>query len=330
MDHELTELLARLAQADCAHEGDVLMLRQLVWDDEGALSQTVVDSLFALNDRFDRSTAAWDEFFIEAVEHYLIHQQHPRGFVSEEGAAWLMARIDRNGRVMNDTELALLVALIEDAENAPESLKAYAIAQIERAIVTGEGPTRGDDVRPGCVDAAEAMLLRRLIFAGGGEGATIVGAAEADMLFRIKDATLHGSNDPAWLQLFVQGVGNHLLAHSDYRPLSRDEAARLNAEMDRNTPNVAGFFRRMLPGERFGHGTIVEAFKSVFPGRPDPLRGEGPQEISRALSLEEASWLKTHIAADGEIDIYEKALLTFVIDEVGNLPSMLETLRRRA
>lgn len=332
MDQELAELLARLAQAECASDGDVLMLRQLVWDDddEAVLSQTVVDALFTLNDRFDRSTPAWNDFFIEAVEHFLLHQQPPHGFIDDAGADWLRARIDRNGRVMNDTELTLLVALIEDAENAPDSLKDYAIAQIERAIVTGEGPTRGNDIRPGCVDAAEAQLLRRLIFAGGGEGAIVVGADEADMLFRIKNATLGGHNDPAWLQLFVQGVGNHLLAHSDYRPLSRDEAIRLNAEMGRNTPNVASFFRRMLPDERFGTGTIVEAFKSVFPGRPDPVRGEGPQEISRALSVEEAGWLKTHIAADGEIDIYEKALLTFVIDEVGNLPSMLESLRKRA
>ena len=89
-------------------------------------------------------------------------------------------------------------------------------------------------------------------------------------------------------------------------------------------------FRKERPDNRRGYGSIVETFKSIFPGRPDPVYGAGPVEVSSALSFEEAAWLKTHIAADGDIDIYENALLTFVIDEVGNLPSMLDSLRMRA
>jgi hypothetical protein len=37
-----------------------------------------------------------------------------------------------------------------------------------------------------------------------------------------------------------------------------------------------------------------------------------------------------HIAADGQTDEYEKALLTFIIEESGNLPPVLEALRVRA
>jgi hypothetical protein len=271
------------------------------------------------------------DFFIECVAHFMLGQQEPHGFIDESGAEWLRRRIGRKGGPMSATELALLVSLIEDAENAPDSLKTYALDAVEQTILTGHGPTRdGDTLRPGAIDKIEADVLRRLIFAEGSEGATIVGSQEADMLFRIKNATLGGDNHPAWLQLFVQGIGNHLLAHSDYRPLSREEAKWLNAEMDRSTPSISGFFRRMLPDNRRGYGSIVESFKSIFPGRPDPVNGEGPVAVSSALSFEEAAWLKTHIAADGEIDIYEKALLTFVIDEVGNLPSMLDSLRMRA
>ena len=330
MDQELAELLARLSQAGRASEGDVLALRELVWEDD-LIPQPVLDALFTLNDRLDDQSDVWTKFFVEAVTHFMLHQQEPRGFLDDGSADWLMRRVDRFGGAISPSELELIVSLIEDAEGAPEKLKNYALHQIEQSVLSGRGPTRdGKTLRPCCVDEAEALMLRRLIFAGGGEGATVVGSQEADLLFRIKDATLGGSNHPAWLQLFVQGVGNHLLSHSDYRPLTRDEAIALNAEMDRNTPSVAGFFRRMLPEARRGHGTIVEAFKAVFPGRPDPAEGDGPVEVSSAISFEEAGWLKTHIAADGEIDIYEKALLTFALEEVGNLPSMLETLRRRA
>ena len=324
----MTELLARLSQARGASDADVAELRALVWEEE-LIAQPVLDALFTLNDRFDEHTSAWTDFFVEAVSHFMLNQQQPHGFIDEGGAEWLRRRIGRKGGPMTATELALIVSLIEDAENVPDSLKLCAMDAVEQAILSGEGPTRdGKTLRPGSVDKIEADILRRLIFAGGGEGAVVVGSQEADMLFRIKNATLKGDNHPAWLQLFVQGVGNHLLSHSDYRPLSREEAAWLSAEMDRSTPSISSFFRRMLPDDRRGYGTIVETFKAIFPGRPDPR--DGSVAISPALSFEEAGWLKTHIAADGEIDIYEKALLTFVIDEVGNLPSMLETLRKRA
>jgi hypothetical protein len=330
MDQELAELLARLSKTGSVTEGDILELREHVWESD-VIPQPVLDALFTLNDRLDVQNEHWIAFFVEAVSHFMLHQQEPHGFFDSTSADWLMRRIDKFGGAISYSELVLLVTLVEDAEGTPDSIKDYALNQIEQSILGGRGPTRdGKTLRPNCVDDGEAELLRHLIFAGGGEGAVIVGQKEADLLFRIKDATLKGQNCAAWLQLFVQGVGNHLLGHSDYRPLTRDESIRLNAEMDRNAPSISGFFGRMLPDERRGVGTIIEAFKAIFPGRPDPLTGQGPQNVSSALSFEEAGWLKTQIAADGEIDIYEKALLTFVIEEVGNLPSILDSIRQRA
>lgn len=329
MNREVSNLAARLAEAGQVSDGDVLALRNLVWREDG-ISLEMLDALFLVNDRCAPASPAWIDFFAEAVEHALLHQTPPPGFLDEDGARWLRAKIDRDGRVATLGEIELLVSILENAENAPESLKAYALAQIEATITSGVGPTRGPGpIRPNCVDDAEVQLLRRLIFAGGGEGAIIVGGQEADMLFRIKDAALHGQNTPDWLQLFVQGVGNHLMAHSDYRPLSREDAARLNAEMDASTPSVAGFFRRMLPSDMLGRGTILDAFKSVFP-HGDELFARPASAVGAAtLTPVEAAWLKTHIAADGETDPFEKALMTFILDEVGNVPAPLSDLGRR-
>lgn len=184
-------------------------------------------------------------------------------------------------------------------------------------------------VQAGKVSDGDVLTLRRLIFAGGDEGAVIVGTQEADMLFRIKDATLRGDNAPGWLPLFVQGVGNHLIGHSDYRPLSREEAISLNADMEINAPSLAGFFHRMIPGEMLGSGTILDAFKQIFPREEDVFaRSISPNE-GRELSAEEAIWLKTHIASDSHTDQFEKALLTFIIDEIGHASAMLGDLSRR-
>lgn len=330
MDEELTELLTRLTRAGTVSDGDVMMLREAIWTDE-AIETPVVDALFALNDQLTSYSPAWIDFFIEAVEYFLVDQNPPQGFFDEASAQWLIGRIDKNGRVASLPELELLVAVLERTESAPEDLRQYAIAQVEKAIVSGEGPTRTDGViRPNTVDASEVELLRRLIFAGGGEGAIIVGSQEADLLFRIKDATLEGDNASTWLRLFVQGVGNHLMAHSDYRPLSRDEALELERFMDDDAPSLGRFFKRMLPANKIGYGTISEVFKTLFPKTEDRFAKRLALDNSHLITPQEASWLKTHIAADSETDSYEKALLTFILDEAEHAPAQLENLLRQA
>ena len=330
MDEELTELLTRLTRAGAVSEGDVMCLRDAVWTEE-TIASPVIDALFTLNDQLTGYSPIWTDFFIEAVEYYLVDQCAPQGFVDDTAAEWLHTRINKNGRVASLTEIELLVAIIERAESAPEALKDYAIAQIESAVVSGEGPTRSDGViRSNCIDANEVELLRRLIFAGGGEGATVVGSEEADMLFRIKDNTLNNDNATSWLRLFVQGVGNHLMAHSDYRPLSRDEAVHFEAFMNDDVPSLGRFLKRMLPSELIGHGTLIEAFKTMFPKTEDRFAKRLALDSSHLITPEEAGWLKTHIAADDQTDAYEKALLTFILDESENAPPSFEALRRQA
>lgn len=329
MKTEVSNFAAQLITAGTVSDADVLALRALVWAGDSVGFDTL-DALFLINDRCVPSSRAWIDLFIEVIGDVLLHQTPPAGFLDEHGANWLKSRIDRAGTIASIGELELLVALLEHAENAPLSLKPYVLRQIEATIISGIGPTRAPgEVRPNCVDDAEVQLLRRLIFASGGEDAAIVGIQEADMLFRIKDATLHGENAPGWMTLFVQGVGNHLLAHSDYRALSREDALRLNVAMDANTPSIARFFGRMLPAEMFGRGTIVDAFKSVFPQEHDLLSGLASVNPRAELTAAEAAWLKKHIAADSVTDLYEKALMTFLVDEVAQLPSVLSMPSRR-
>jgi hypothetical protein len=63
----------------------------------------------------------------------------------------------------------------------------------------------GGELSPGHVNAAEAAILRRVLFAPPAM-AGAVSCAEAELLFRLKDATLGAANALEWKQLFVQGV----------------------------------------------------------------------------------------------------------------------------
>jgi hypothetical protein len=327
MDVELSGELARLVQAGSIRDNDINRLREFVWA-EDMLAATTIDSLFMLLKRCEIDSPVWNDFFVEAVEHYLLHQVAPHGLLKDGGAEWLRDKIAPHGRIKTLCELELLVTVIENAENGSDRLRSFALSEVETTIITGEGPTRrGAGVRERCVDEAEVAMLRRLIL-GNAEDAVVVSSADSDLLFRIKKETVRSMNAPSWKTFFVQAVGNHLMLHSDYLPLSIDEARRLSAEINRHAPDLYDFLTRTVPSDLIGRGTIVDAFKSIFPTEPDPFAKTLTVEGARQFSSEEAGWLKLHIAADPQTDEFEKALLTYVVEETGNMPSILAGLRR--
>lgn len=290
---------------------DVLLARRWAWGD-GAISPDEADAIFELNGLAADPPVEWVDFFVEAMTEYVVNRLAPRGYVDEANSAWLTARIDRDGRVDTLGELELLVKVLETALNAPPSLKAYALAQVEAAVLTGAGPTRrGGPIRPGIVDEAEVALLRRLVFAGGGDGATIVTADEAEMLWRLKDATLGADNAPGWPQLFVQAVGNHLMAYSSYRALDRAEAARLEAFVADNSSSVGRFLGRVLRSDP------ASGFREYFGERPSPPDHQAAAAAAQAITPAESGWLGGHVDADGKRDPLEEALLAFIAEESG-------------
>lgn len=284
---------------------DTLMLRQAIWSD-GVLTQAEAQALFELNAAAKSKDPEWVAFFTEAVCYYVIDGSEPKGYVSEENALWVVEEIDSDGRVDSAGELELLVKLAEKAIDLPNVLKFYAIDQVERIIISGEGPTRSGQICANVVTAAEAQLLRRLIFASGGFGPAIVSREEADMLFRIKDACIDGDNAPEWEKLFVQGVANHLQGFSAYAPLTRERAQQLESFMRNSAPSIGRFFGRM--GQLDLKGGLAELFRS--PDAPRNLDAE--MLAAEAITRPEKGWLDARIAERAGIDRYEQALLDFL------------------
>ena len=285
---------------------DTLALRQWAWGD-GVLSQRDAQALFELNSHAKSKDPEWISFFTEAVCGYVIDGSEPKGYVSEKDAIWVIEEIDKDGVVESAAELELLVRLSEKAIDLPNVLKFYALDQIERIVVTGEGPTRDGDAQRNTVTAAEAQLLRRLIFSSGSHGPALVSREEAEMLFRIKDACLESENAPEWEKLFVQGVANHLQGFSAYSPLTRERAEQLEGFMRSSSPSIGGFFRRM--GSLDLTAGLAEIFRSPDAARDYDVEAEDAAKISAP----EKGWLDHEIARRAGVDRYEQALLDFVV-----------------
>ena len=305
--------LARQAAADGAiTPEEVLGLRRVAWPD-GRIDQTEAEAILAINDVVSVKSAEWIDFLVEAVGEYVLNSTAPKGHVADHTADWLIARLDRDGRLDSQAELELLVRVVEKALGTPDRLKDYALAQIERAVLTGEGPTRdGGTLSAGSITAAECQLLRRVIFASGGDRPAAVSQREAEMLFRLKDATQGAPNAPEWQRLFVQGVGNYLQGWTGGRAINRDRAGELETFMNDHTSSLGAFFSRM---SRVGTKDLRSAAQDALGGGEASTRDYAAEAgADGARTAREQAWLDGQIEADGRTDPLEAALLAFLAE----------------
>jgi len=306
----LVDLTSSLTQARRIGAEDVLKLRRLVWGD-AAVSPEEARAIMALNAACPLQAPEWIDYFVEIMVDYIVHQQEPQGYVDDAKAQWLMDWIDKDGRLDSPGELELLVKVMETAIFAPDRLRAYALKQVEAAVLTGEGPTRrerkgGDGtLDPDGINATEVELLSRILYAQGGDCSLIVSTEEAEMLFRLKDATLGRRNAPQWDGLFVHAIANHLMAHRNYRTLSREDRLRLDAYTADTQVKVGRFFRRMVGLDRAG---VPQPVLDIAGGMND----EAAVARDAGLTPSEIRWTIAHIREDGHTDPLEKALIAFL------------------
>lgn len=278
---------------------DILALRRAVWQN-GLIDRAEAESILALNATIDAPSPEWTDFFVEAIAVWLVDQQEPRGYVGEAESGWLVLRLKRPDGRQTSADLELVVRVLEKATSAPAALRDFALTALERAVVAD-----------GRVTAPEASLLRRLVFAPASDRPAGVSRAEADMLFRIKDAARHGDNAPEWKRLFVQGVGNFLQGTGGAEPPPRERELQLErfiASPSSGPQNgVSGFLSRMA---RVDAGVFAAACSLPRPAH------DWEAEMHRAAAIDrgERSWLDVRIEADGEVDEYEAALTAFLAE----------------
>jgi hypothetical protein len=307
MTMQFSDIAAKAAADGTIAAEEIQLLRQLGWAD-GKMDPDEAEALFVANDALVELSRDWCDFFVEALSNFIVHTVEPHGYVDQEMADELTFRIDRDGRVESLAELELLVRVLEISTSVPVTLRSYALQQIEAALM----PARQGELSGAGINAAEATLLRRMIFAPGSEGAATVCQAEAELLFRLKDAALYEPNAPEWQELFVQGVANYLLGFAGPEPLNSERAAELEAFMNAEGAGIGGFLSRMVTSD------VEDAFGSLLGGaEPDSFDWEAEAEAGAELTPAETDWLRDRLDADEELDDYEKALIAFIDAETG-------------
>lgn len=309
-------------------DSDVMKMRSVTYAD-GTISAEEADALFALNSAGLTCVRAWEEYFIEAITNYLVDQVEPVGYVTAENAQWLIERIGKDGRVETRTELELAINVIDRARWAPESLVKFTLQQVRDAVVTGKGVLRsGHALKPGTIGEAEVELLRRILYAFGGDGNVAVTRAEAEILFEINDA-IGGKPNAAWTDLFIKAIANAVMAVSSYAVPTREEALRRDAWLDYHTDlSPLGMIKKIAAGGfslREGYRLLTREESAL-----DRLERQRIEMIVNEHVTEgEATWLADRISRNGKVDENEAALLAYLRQESPELHPALKDLIRR-
>lgn len=286
-------------------------LRKSAWQD-GRMTSVEIDTMILANDQLRGSSQDWSEFFAEALSEYALNDTEPKGYVDDTRSRWIASRITTQGTLAGMEELEAVVRILERATNVGDCLRDLAIGAIEKAALEGTGPTRsGENTAPaGRITSLEAGYLRRIVFAPASERPAAVGKREAELLFRIKDATLDGENGTEWPGLFVQGVASYLQGFGGAEPLTAGRAKELESFMNDQGANLSHFFARMARSDvRDGFGSLL--------GEMAPEDEYGDDELAQATRVtpDEASWLDAMLDADEDLDDLERDLLRFLSDD---------------
>jgi len=310
-------------------QSDVMKMRSLTYAD-GRITPEEAELLFQLNDASLTVTRTWNDYFIESITDFLVNQSEPMGYVTAENARWLIDRIGHDGRVDTRTELELVINVIDRARWSPESLVSFALAQVRDAVVTSKGVLRnGMRLEPGIIGEAEVELLRRILYAFGGDGNVAITRAEAEVLFEINDALVDGKPNPAWTDLFIKAIANCVMSVSSYAVPTREEALRRDAWLDYHTDlSPLNLVKKFVSGGASpldGYRRLTREESAL-----DRLERQRIEMIVNEQVTEgEASWLVERISHDGKVNENEVALLAFLRTESPDVHPVLKDLITR-
>jgi len=260
----------------------------------------------------------------EVARDVMVGDADPPGYISEEDADWLTARLGDGGGLSCRAEFETLKSVLAHAVSAPPSLVAFAVREIERAILTGRrGPLGGVEHEPGIVTASDVEALRVVAFAPTAGAAVHVDRATAEALFDIAHATATAPNDPDFAEFFARAIGNYLIG-------AVFVAAPRHEETDAGFALGLGGFLKSLAGGLLAPNA-ADGRKSVDQLAEERYHEENAETEARLAAAAkidsgEAKWILAHLTRGGELSTAERRLLGFLREESADAPPQLAAL----
>lgn len=303
---------------------DVRRLRRHVYGDR-MIANEQIEALLALDSACPDKSPDWTDLFAEAIASFVVEQQQPLGYVDDAKADWLIGHLTRDGRIDSGAELEAIIGVAEKAKQSPARLVRFALETIRDTVLNGAGPARrGGEYKPGIVTEADVALLRRVLYAPGGDQHIAVTRAEAEILFDINDATAEAENHSSWSDLFVKAVASSILFYSGYAVPTREAALRREQWLD-EPADIGGFISRIGQG-------IARVFSAYKLEAPSSSAGTTEEQMTTAshVTEDEARWLLARLQRDEKLHANEKALLSFLREHSVDINPVLKPVLEQA
>ena len=307
----LSDLVTRFGSKNNIDAALALDCRKAIYGTGLAVRRDQAQALVALNARALTRSRDWIDLYQETLTDYLVNQASPAGYVADEPAAWLMQALAATGPALDESDIDMLLHVLDKADQVPPALSAYVLDQVAQHCVAGfKSKARISD--------ADVERIRRALYATGSADNIAVTRVEAERLFAL-NAEFHGAAvNPAFDALFAQAIGNAVL----YEPLWRADTAReIRDETWLADHRVHPLQRvaRTLFHDRNVLGEMEEGLHEVTRG--DLASPDGAAQFAADLATEaraeqltedEAHWLSGLLSRDGRADPREQALFRFL------------------
>jgi hypothetical protein len=310
---------------------DAAQLRQSIYD-KGAATRADLAGLLSLS-REARDDPDFIALLGEVAGDVMTVEVDPPGYVSESDADWLIAQLGDGSGLTCRAEFEALKSVLSHAVSAPPALAAFALREVERAILTGRrGAVGGAGGESGVVTAEDVEALRAVCYAPNAGAPLHVGRAAAEALFDIAHATATARNDPSFADFFARAVGNYLLGATFVAVPSREAALAEEREMDQRT-TFGAFLSRLAGG--LSAPDAADGRKSVDQLAEERYREENEATEARLneaarIDAGEAKWILAHLARGGELSPAEMRLIAFLREEAIDAPPEIAALFDRA
>ena len=312
----LDAFMAQLMNSARVTSENVLELRRNVFAD-GVMTRGEAQMLLDIDRASKDKCADWAPFLYEAVSDYIVHQERPAGYISQDNAVWLQNTLAKDSA---ETTIGLLVHVLEKAKSAPESLSAMGLNAVAKHVLANDGGSPK-------ISIEDVQKLRGVLYAFGGEDNAALSRAEVEVLFDLNDKTVETLNDPAWSDLFTKAIASFILCASGYRAPPREDALRQEKWVEDTSVSVDGFFGRMVSGGLTG---VIDAFKSDRTLEDAYAEKNAAYEAAlkeaEIVDEGEARWVADRIGRVGFLHDNERSLLQFLKKESTGIHPILQPL----